>query len=103
MVKLRDLDTWKHLKGVQTGDLGPKFGYHSKDNGWARFDKVRIPRTDMLMGICDVNKDGEVEIKGDLRVLYSVMMYIRLLIVSDCGSLTLMGSQLALRYLAVRR
>ena len=57
----------------------------------------------MLMGICDVNKDGEVEIKGDLRVLYSVMMYIRLLIVSDCGSLTLMGSQLALRYLSVRR
>jgi acyl-CoA oxidase len=37
IVQLRDLKTWKHLKGIQTGDIGPKFGYNSKDNGWAIF------------------------------------------------------------------
>ena len=83
MVQLRDVATFKHLKGVVTGDLGPKFGYTSKDNGWARFDHVRIPRTDMFMGIAAVDKEGGFEILGDLRVLYSIMMNIRLMIVKD--------------------
>jgi acyl-CoA oxidase len=38
MVQLRDVDTFKHVKGIKTGDLGPKIGYNSKDNGWATFD-----------------------------------------------------------------
>ena len=38
MVQLRDLETYKHMKGVKSGDLGPKFGYESKDNGWCQFD-----------------------------------------------------------------
>ena len=36
------------MPGVRTGDIGPKFGYHSKDNGWACFEHVRIPRENML-------------------------------------------------------
>lgn len=103
MVQLRDVATWKHKKGVTSGDLGPKFGYDTKDNGWCRFDQVRIPRTDMLMGLCDVAKNGEVSLKGDPRVLYSVMMYIRLLIIQSCGEITLTGCMLSFRYLSVRR
>ena len=38
IVQLRDLDTWQHLKGVKTGDIGPKYGYQTKDNGWSTFD-----------------------------------------------------------------
>lgn len=38
IVQLRDLNTYKHLPGVKTGDIGPKFGYATKDNGWAIFD-----------------------------------------------------------------
>jgi len=38
MVQLRDQETWKHRPGVKTGDIGPKLGYDSKDNGWAEFD-----------------------------------------------------------------
>ena len=83
--------------------MGPKFGYDTKDNGWCRFDQVRIPRTDMLMGLCEVSKTGEVSLKGDPRVLYSVMMYIRLLIIQETGPITLYASQIAFRYLSVRR
>jgi len=36
------------MKGIKTGDIGPKLGYHGKDNGWATFDQVRIPRENML-------------------------------------------------------
>jgi acyl-CoA oxidase len=83
VVQLRDLNTWKHLKGIQSGDMGPKFGYESKDNGWAIFDQVRIPRTNMLMGLAEVEKDGTFSIKKDMRVLYTTMMLIRLTIACD--------------------
>ena len=44
IVQLRDRDTHKHMPGVKSGDLGPKFGFFEKDNGWMSFNKVRIPR-----------------------------------------------------------
>lgn len=63
--------------------MGPKFGYQSKDNGWAMFDQVRIPRSNMLMGLAEVEKDGTFSLKKDIRVLYSSMMLIRMVIVCD--------------------
>ena len=35
--------------GVDVGDIGPKFGYSSVDNGFLYLDNVRIPRENMLM------------------------------------------------------
>ena len=35
--------------GITIGDIGPKFGFNTIDNGFLRFDKVRIPRDNMLM------------------------------------------------------
>jgi len=104
MVQIRDVETWKIMPGVKCGDLGPKIGYVSKDNGWCTFDKVRIPRTDMLMGLCEVSKEGELSMKGDLRVLYSVMMGIRMLIVQSMGLFfTILPTRNAIRYCIVRR
>ena len=97
------MSTFHHKKGVSTGDLGSKFGYTSKDNGWAMFDKVRIPREDMLMGFSSVEKDGTFSITGDLRVMYTVMMTIRLCIVKDCYLVAGQTLQIALRYNACRR
>lgn len=39
----------------------------------------------MLMGLIDVNKEGEVSLMGEPRVLYSTMMGIRMLIVNSVG------------------
>jgi acyl-CoA oxidase len=36
------------MPGVECGDIGPKLGYHSKDNGWLILKNVRIPRNQML-------------------------------------------------------
>jgi acyl-CoA oxidase len=44
LVQIRDLKTHKHMPGIKSGDMGPKFGYHGKDNGWMTMDNVRIPR-----------------------------------------------------------
>ena len=65
------------MPGVKSGDIGPKQGYHSKNNGWCTFDRVRIPRNQMLMKIVSVDKDGKVSKQGEPRALYTVMMDIR--------------------------
>jgi acyl-CoA oxidase len=48
LVQLREYSTHKHLKGIKTGDIGPKIGYVGKDNGFLSMDNVRIPRENMF-------------------------------------------------------
>lgn len=103
VVQLRDVDTYKHINGVKTGDLGAKFGYQAKDNGWAQFNNVRIPRTNMLMRICEVDKDGEFKVKGDPKVLYTTMMLIRMSIIIDIPAVVMKALTIAFRYASVRR
>ena len=91
------------MPGVKCGDMGPKMGYQSKNNGWATFDQVRIPRDQMLMRFVSVDRDGQVAMRGDLRALYGVMMDIRVQITSVSGSYLYRGCLVALRYSAVRR
>lgn len=62
VVQIRDLNTHKWMPGIKSGDLGPKFGYHSKDNGWLTFTHVRIPRSQMLQRFVNVSREGEVSI-----------------------------------------
>jgi acyl-CoA oxidase len=103
VVQLRDLDTFKHVKGVNTGDIGPKFGYVTKDNGWAIFDNKRIPRNHMLMSMASVDKQGNFKLIGDMRVLYSTMMLIRTRIVCVMNLPMFAALTIAIRYAAVRR
>ena len=65
------------MPGLENGDIGNKFGYSSKMNGFLRFNQFRIPRENMLMKFVKLTKEGEFSIEGDLRVLYSIMMFIR--------------------------
>jgi len=50
------------MPGVQSGDLGPKLGYHEKDNGWMTLKNVRIPRNQMLQRFMKVDRDGSFSI-----------------------------------------
>jgi hypothetical protein len=55
------------------------------------------------MGIATVERDGTFSISGDPRVLYTVMMNIRMLIVKNVGEGLILSSTIALRYNCVRR
>ena len=57
----------------------------------------------MLMGICEVSKEGEFTLQGDPRVLYSVMMYTRMVLVKNCSTFTAPSVLIATRYCALRR
>ena len=85
------------------GDIGPKFGYNSKNNGYLSFNRMRIPRTNIMGRYVNVDREGQFTVKGDLRVLYSVMMWTRCAIVDGCSSYLLYGLLIATRYSVVRR
>lgn len=91
------------MKGIQCGDIGPKLGYIGKDNGWLTMDKVRIPRENMLQRFISVDREGAVSIQGDLRVLYSTMLMIRVMLIANARSYLAKSLTIALRYSVVRR
>lgn len=54
------------MPGIQAGEIGPKVhgAMASVDNGWARFNRVRVPRSHMLSRFAQVDPvDGGRYIK----------------------------------------
>jgi alkylation response protein AidB-like acyl-CoA dehydrogenase len=70
MVQIRSLEDHKLLPGVEAGDVGEKLGYATMDNGYLSFNKVRIPRTNLLSRFVDVDKEGNFSLNGDPRMVY---------------------------------
>jgi alkylation response protein AidB-like acyl-CoA dehydrogenase len=42
VVQVRDMETHRAMPGVKVGDIGPKLGFGSVDNGWLELDHVCI-------------------------------------------------------------
>ena len=87
IVPLRDVATHELLPGVHTGDIGPKIGYNTMDNGFAAFDRVRIPRANMPCRYATLTREGVLERTSGAnpRVAYVTMLGIRALLVSSAA------------------
>ena len=73
------LDDHRLLPGIEAGDIGPKAmgGYATTDNGYVKFDHVRIPKDHMLSRFAQVtDKGGYVKPVHD-KIGYGGMVYIR--------------------------
>lgn len=81
-VQIRDLDTHQTLPGVEAFDIGPKLGYHFKDNGALRFTHYKVPKKALLAKYHFVNENGDLVRAGNPRVLYSAMMEARIAIIA---------------------
>jgi len=103
LVQIRSYEGHMPMKGIKVGELGSKLGYNSVDNGWLSFDHVRVPRTNLMSRFSEVTKDGELKIKGDLRILYGVMVQTRLSIIDNCNQDYWRSLVIATRYAACRR
>jgi acyl-CoA oxidase len=55
------------------------------------------------MKFISLDKEGNFEVKGDLRILYSVMLFIRVTIIVHASDSLAEGLTIAGRYAAVRR
>jgi len=104
IVQLRDLDTHKNLPGITSGDIGPKFGSNSNDNGFLRLHQVRIPRRNMLMKHSKLTREGEYQHKESTSKLsYGTMLMVRAGIVGDSAIGLSKACTIAIRYCCVRR
>ena len=103
MVQIRSLETHKTLEGIKLGDIGPKLGYNSMDNGYAAFKHVRIPRSWMLNGFASVSRNGKYsKSKGSEKIAYGIMTSVRARIVSNSSYVLARALTISLRYSCVR-
>lgn len=78
-------------------------GYDAVDNGWMRFSHYRIPRTNLLRRFAEIDKEGNLDLKGDPRTVYQIMVQTRQLIIYGTSNLIFTGLVMATRYAACRR
>lgn len=77
IAQIRDMETHAPLPGIEVGDIGPKYGFNLKDNGYMIFTNFRVPRSALLSRFVSCSRDGNLSINGDPKVAYSTMMMIR--------------------------
>ncbi|GFR82557.1 acyl-coenzyme A oxidase [Elysia marginata] len=102
-VPLRHLETHQPLPGITVGDIGPKFGYHTSDNGFLQLNRVRIPRENMLMRYSKVLQDGTFVPPENDRLVYVPMTQFRFVVIGRSGWTLAKAVTVATRYSAVRR
>ncbi|KAJ8736599.1 hypothetical protein PYW08_007255 [Mythimna loreyi] len=104
IVQVRDEETHMPLPGIKVGEIGPKMGYNTGDNGFLGFDKHRIPREHLMMKHAQVLKDGTyVKVARHGKLSYGTMVFIRVVLVSDAAFYLSKACTIAVRYSAIRR
>ncbi|CAK79918.1 unnamed protein product (macronuclear) [Paramecium tetraurelia] len=92
-----------HSKGIEVGDVGPKYGYNTKDNGYLRMNNVRIPREQMLMRYSKVSKAGEFIKAQNEKIGYATMMQVRTSIIHNTYVSLAQGLAIGVKYSHFRR
>ena len=107
LVQLRSMEDHTLMPGVETGDIGPKIGYNTMDNGFAYFRKVKIPRRNMAMRFASVDENGKYRKKtmseAASKISYITMMQVRSMIVTGAAKALAMACCITTRYSAVRK
>ena len=104
VVPVRDLKTHEPLPNVHVGDIGPKFGYNTMDNGFLLLNKVKIPHINMLARFSGIDpKTSKYLRPANPSLIYGTLTFIRSHIVLNSGSTLARGVTIATRYCAVRR
>lgn len=104
-VQLRSLEDHRPLQGITVGDIGPKAsgGMAAQDQGFARFDHVRVPRTNMFSKFAEVTTEGSYIQPPHAKLSYGGMMYIRATMIPSSGWTIAKAATIAIRYTTVRR
>ncbi len=104
VVQIRDLKTHEPLPNVHVGDIGPKFGYNTMDNGFLLFKDVKVPHAHMLSRFSGIDPQTNKYVRpSNPSLVYGTLTYIRSSIVLQAGSTLARGVTIATRYCAVRR
>ena len=102
MVPIRSLEDHTPLKGIVVGEIGPKFGGNTNDNGFLRLDRVRIPRENMFMRYANVSREGRYSTPPHAKLSYGTMVLGRAQVVQNAAFSLSLSTTIAVRYSAVR-
>ncbi|CAL9532092.1 hypothetical protein SUDANB95_04021 [Actinosynnema sp. ALI-1.44] len=107
LVPIRDAEG-NALPGVRIEDCGPKAGLNGVDNGRLTFDRVRVPRANLLDRYGKVHPDGTYEspIEGEGRRFFTMLGTLvrgRISVAGGAGSATKKALTIAIRYAERRR
>ncbi|ROW15264.1 hypothetical protein VPNG_03088 [Cytospora leucostoma] len=104
IVPIRDLKTHEPLENLHVGDIGPKFGFNTMDNGYLLLNNVKVPHVNMLARFSRVEPETGKYIPSPTPALvYGTLTYVRSTIVLDSGSVLARGVTIATRYCAIRK
>lgn len=77
LVQIRDMETLAPLKGIEVGEIGPKSGYTTKDNGYLAFNNFRVSRKAILSRYVNVTEEGIITLQGNPKIAYGTMLLTR--------------------------
>ncbi|KAF2120995.1 acyl-CoA dehydrogenase/oxidase [Lophiotrema nucula] len=104
LVQIRDLKSHLPLENIHVGDIGPKFGFNTMDNGFLLFNHVEIPHGNMLARYSHVDPVASQYIPAtNHSLVYGTMTWVRSNIVLRSGRTLARGVTIAVRYCAIRR
>jgi len=103
VVQLRSLENHKPVPGLELGDIGMKAGFDTQDNGYLKFNKVRIPLNNMLMRHARVTPDGKFVKIGNEMMMYASMLCLRGVLGLTATNYLSQSTTIAIRYSCVRR
>ena len=104
VVKIRDMESHQPLENVVVGDIGPKFGYNTMDNGFLLFNNLEIPHESLLARYSKVDPGTGVYSKPPQAALvYGTLTWVRSQIIMKARLVLARASTIACRYAAIRR
>ncbi|KAG0001737.1 hypothetical protein BGZ80_010171 [Entomortierella chlamydospora] len=104
VVPIRSMEDHTLLPGVMAGDIGPKFGYNTTDNGTIWFDHYRVPHISLLAKYSSVKPgSGEYVKPPNAKLSYGTMVLVRATLVGYARIALSKAATIAVRYSAVRQ
>ena len=104
LLQIRDAKTHQPLPGIAVGDIGPKYGYASMDNGYMLFDHHRVPKSAMLSRYAEVSDEvGTFTRRGHPAVVYGSLTFVRGQIIMHARLVLARAVTVAVRYCSIRR
>ncbi|OAG43491.1 hypothetical protein AYO21_02428 [Fonsecaea monophora] len=104
IVQIRDMKTHQPLDGIVIGDIGPKYGYATMDNGYMLFQHHRVPHSALLSKYTQVDPNTGTYTKPQVQqVVYGTMTAIRADIVEHARLILARAVTIAIRYTSIRR
>ncbi|KAF9336897.1 hypothetical protein BG006_007005 [Podila minutissima] len=104
VVPIRSMEDHTLLPGVMAGDIGPKFGYNTTDNGCMWFDHYRVPRISLLAKHSSIKPgSGEYVKPPNDKLSYGTMVLVRASLVGAARQGMAKAVTIATRYSAIRR